>query len=238
VELTSEVVDALLYAGVSIFGYQSALSRAKEVNARAETKEEIQIVERERKSNLKHTRNRVNRIESILWKGLDEYREKLSNEGITTTQIHKGNDLLEGKRVSDVKRDYHQAMGKEAVFLVDNIISDVSEVLNTYRDSKGGVINDERNETINDIATDQRANFIDNIHKRNGYNSDIVDMENKLIPFSVFRDVVDEILTHAEKKRIIRENEERKILKMYRVSAFSPIKILKAIVSSRRGSRR
>lgn len=237
-QLSNEVMEAIIYAGFSVFGYQSVLSRAKQVNARAETREEIDTKNREIKSNFKYTRRRVDKIESILWKALDKYREEMNKNGITKTQIHRGNDLLSNKLVSDVKRDYHQAMGKESVALVEGIITDINDDLNTYIDKWGCLDKPARDKLIDTITGDNRSSFLDNIHKRDGYNSDVEEMENTALPLPMFREIIEDILTHAEKKRILRENEERDILKQYRVSAFSPIKILKAVVSSRKGSRR
>jgi len=238
VELEAEILEGIIYAGVSILGYQSVISRAKETNARAETKEEIAVKEAERKSNKKFTWHKVNRIQSILWRGLDDYREKMNNNCVDRSQIHQGNDLLDGKLVSDIKRDYHQAMGKESSFLAKFIIEQIGDELNTYICDNGSIDEGSRSVVVSTIAVDSRELFLENIHKRCGYNSDILAMENKVLPFPVLRDIIEEILTHAEKKRIIRVNEEKRIVKKYRVSAVSPIKILKVIISSRRGSRK
>jgi hypothetical protein len=206
--------------------------RASVINAREEVIRELKLNEEEKDELRKFIGEKTQKIENIFWHGLDKYRNSLEDDGIKTVRINHGNDILDGKNVSDVKRDYHQALGKEAVFLGERLLGKALA-------KKNMAIPDytSREKFINELAEGERETLISKTHKRAGYNKGIEDMEEENMPFEVFRNVVSEVVDHADLLEGIKIQSISKMKKDFKINPLSAVKIVTSIIGKIREKR-
>lgn len=205
------------------------LARAKEINARAETRGEIEIAAREHKKVKQRIKEVVIGIEDNLWHGLGMFKDRLHGKNQTKIQIHFGNYDLVGVNITDVKRDYHQAMGKESPFLIDRILGWLEDDA-YWNDKSQEAVTAE----IHKTAEEERQLFLSNIHKRAGYCQEIVDMESEVFPLEKMVDRLTEIVRYAENCRTLRTIEERNLQKAHEISILNVLKIGKIVFFKRK----
>ena len=230
-KLTAETVATnpkILWSVLS-FGYM--YHKASVINARGESIEEHILDNEERKELDIFIREKTQRIEDIMWHGLDKYRNSLEKDGITSVMINHGNDILQGKSVSDIKRDYHQALGKEAVFLGDRLLDKTVK--------RNIVVKDEtsREKFIDSIAEGQRNILLSKTHKRAGYNEGLEQMENESLPFEVFRGIISDIIDEADLLESAKNDNIKKLRNQFKVNPLNVVKMVVSIIGNIREKR-
>ena len=215
----------------AVFTFLWLYHRASLINAREELIAELKLDD-EQKIKLKaFIDKKTKKLENIAWHGLDKYRNALEDNGINTVKINHGNDKLEGKPVSDIKRDYHHAFGKEAIFLGDRLLT---EILDKDKSIKDG---DSREKFILNLADGEREILLSKTHKRAGYNEGLEEMEEDNMPFELVRDIVSDIVEHAETLEGVKLNDIKSIRKNFRINPLFVVKILSTIVGNIRERR-
>lgn len=214
----------------SFLTLQHFYGRAREINARNESREEYTIVEREHKAVKKHIKEYLNCIESKLWHGITEYEQRKYSNREYKIVVKKGNSTV-GISVEKFIDGYHTAYGKEIRNLGAWIYEKVSDEL------EGFTTGAEREEFVKKYAEQFRVAFFDTVHKRSGYNSEISDLENSVTDYLYFVDVIESVLTFAEKRRSIRIKEEEDMLKKYNINVLSVVKIFRTLFGKRKRKR-
>lgn len=212
----------------SVIAIQHLYGRAREINARSETREEVAIQERER-DDLKHSiREYCLEFEAQLWSGLDHVHSALITGGVKNVMVHMGNDILQ-KSFSDLRRDYHHGFGKEHETISQELFKDIISLINSDETDEKAV------EILDEISRQRRNKYLRNIHKRTGYCTEITDMEEKFLPYEFVRGIVLKIYENAQKRRILRHREEKELEKKYSLNLLSIIKIARVLL--RRGKK-
>jgi len=202
---------------------QAFYGKAQNINSREETREEIRLAEREKESNLKKVKLYSAEIEALLWQGLDFIHDRALTSGDKMIKIHHGNDIL-SKSISDFRRDYHHGFGK----MTPVFIEEVSEQIQDEVDRTGSI-------GLDEIARCARLKYLDGTHKRAGYNSDVVDMEEKFLPYSVVREMIEKIYISAVRNRAKRIDDEKKLAEHYSINLLSVVKVARVLF--RRGKK-
>jgi len=205
------------------------LARAKEINARSETRGEIEIAAREHKKVKQRIKEVVIGIEDDLWHGLGMFKDLLNGKNQTKIQIHFGNYDLVGVNITDVKRDYHQAMGKESPLMVERILSWLEDDAYWHDQRPESVASE-----IRTTALEERQLFLSNIHKRAGYCQEIVDMEKTVFSAEKMEQKLSDVVKYAESCRTIRKKEERDLQKVHEISILNVLKIGKIVFFKRK----
>jgi len=205
--------------------------RASLINAREELIAELKLDEEQKLKLASFIEKKTKRLENIVWHGLDKYRNDLEENGFNTIKINHGNDKLEGKPVSDIKRDYHHAFGKEAIFLGDRLLAEVLDKDKSIKDSES------REKFIVNLADGEREILLSKTHKRAGYNEGLEEMENNNLSFELVKDIVTDIVEHAETLEGVKLNDIKSIRKNFRINPLFVVKIASTIIGNIRQRR-
>ncbi len=215
----------------SFLTMQHFYGRAREINARSEAKEEYEIIDREHHAVKRHLKEYLNTIENKLWHSITEFeQDKYANEQYTMV-IKKGNSTI-SIAVEKFADGYHTAYGKEIKHLGSWIYEKITEEIGNFSTVE------ERINFLDKYGEQFRSAFFDRVHKRSGYNAEVSALEGNTANFEYFRDVVESVLTFAEKKRSLREKEEEEMQKRYSINVLSVFKVFRTIFGKRKRKRK
>ncbi len=206
---------------------QHFYGRAREINARSEAKEEYEIIDREHHALKHHLKEYLNTIESKLWHSITEFEQKNYVDENYHMVIKKGNSTV-NMAVEKFCDGYHAAYGKEVKHLGSWIYEKVSEEVGQFNTKE------ERIDFLDKYGEQFRSSFFDRVHKRSGYNASVSEMEGSTADYQFFRDVLESVLTFAEKRRNIREKEEDDMSKKYSINVLSVFKVFRTIFGRRK----
>jgi len=204
--------------------------KAVKINVREETLAEVRLDEEERAKLRKYTGEKMQTLKDSFWHLLDEYRDECEKKGINKVRVTSGNDELGDKPVSDVKRDYYSAVKdelgvpEEKPTMKERIVEKVMERHYQVKDE------DSREKFIEELAKDERASTLSRIHKRSNYNKDLVQTEEKHLPFETVKDIINGIVTHAEMLEGVKGEKVSKLKSEFKVNPLSIVKIVGGVI--------
>ncbi len=173
-------------------------------------------------------------IEANLWHGITAFEQKMHDAGVYKMPINSNNHLVNAP-VSDIKRDYHTAYGKERPEITRKLLTEIYNEIET-KEAENGLIRAEKDiESINEssavIANRLRGSYFDKVHKRSGCLTEIKIMEEECLPKELLTGICKNVLTTAVERRIIRRNDEAKVNKELNINLVSIVKITKTLLN-------
>lgn len=212
----------------AVIALQYIVGRAQAINSREEAREEHKIIAEERDSVRKKVKAYASEIDAILWRGIDNLHDKVTKSGSKTIQIHHGHDTMV-KSINDFRRDYHHGFSKVTPIFVNDVFDFIIEEIDSCNNWE------QKKNNLDELARCERMKLVDGIHKRAGYSSEVVEMEDNALPYSIVRDMVTKIYEHAERCRVKRTSQEKIIAEKFAVDILSIVKVMKVFI--RRGKK-
>ncbi|MCP4255939.1 MAG: hypothetical protein GY774_00260 [Planctomycetes bacterium] len=174
----------------------------------------------------------IEKIEASLWHGVTALEQMLHRAGVYKMPINSNQHLVNAS-VSDIKRDYHTAYGKERGVITKKLLTEIYKEIET-KEVEGSLM--DANKATAEIDVDAaaiagklRGSYFDKIHKRSGCNDELSAMEERSLPNELLVDICKNVLTTAIERRIIRRTDEARATKELSINPVSVVKIIKTI---------
>lgn len=219
VELWGNPIGKALYG---VIMYLLAVGTAKGLSGEilAEKKASVKADHKDRVE--RFATRKIQRLKDRVWNTAKLFnRVPLDNGALV---LNKGHGVIRYEHPSEYKRDYFDEARKILLECkLCEIIRDMDAESNTF------VTVEDRDNFLNDYATDFRKIFLSDIHKRVGH-SDIIDnIEDMYITYDYIREMLNTILTEAEKSNNIMNRALENVDKSHRVSVWNAVKVFKIL---------